>query len=93
MTITTLGIDVGKNWFHVVGVNRGGRPVLRRKLRRTKLLELLGNQPPCLVGMEACSGSQHLARALVQLGHQLRVTPAQFVKPYVKSKERLNYSR
>lgn len=85
MDITTLGIDVSKNSFHVIGANRAGKPVFRQKFTRQKLTEFIANHPPCLIGMEACPGSQHFARKFEELGHQVRLMPAQFVKPYVKS--------
>lgn len=85
MDISTLGIDIGKTWFHVVGLNRAGRPVLREKRRRQDLMPFLANLPPCLVGMEACPGSQQLARSLIAYGHQARIIPAQFVRPFLKA--------
>lgn len=62
MDITTLGIDVSKNSFHVIGTNRAGKPHFRQKFTRTKLSEFVADHPPCLIGMGACPGSQHLAR-------------------------------
>jgi len=85
MDITTLGIDVGKNTFHVIGTNRAGKSQLRQKFTRQKLAEFVAKHPPCLIGMEACPGSQHLARKFEEYGHQVKLMPAQFVKPYVKS--------
>ncbi len=85
MDITTLGIDVGKNQFHLIGTNRAGKPMLKKKFTRTKLAEFVANHPPCLIGMEACPGSQHFARKFESFGHQVKLMPAQFVKPYVKS--------
>jgi transposase len=85
MDITTLGIDVSKNSFHVIGTNRAGKPIFRQKFTRAKLAEFAANHPPCLIGMEACPGSQHLARKFEEFSHQVKLMPAQFVKPYVKS--------
>ena len=85
MDISTLGIDIGKTWFHIVGLNRAGKPVMREKRKRHELLAFLANLPPSLVGMEACPGSQQLARALMAQGHQARIIPAQFVRPFVKA--------
>jgi transposase len=62
MDIKTLGIDIGKNKFHLHGINVYGKIVLRKQLTRQKLYELMANLNPCLVGMEACGGSHHLAR-------------------------------
>jgi transposase len=83
--ITTIGIDIGKNWFHLVGMNRAGKPIERHKLRRQQLEQFFATIPPCLIGMEACAGSQQLARALLKFGHEARIIPAQFVKPFLKS--------
>ena len=81
----TYGIDLGKNWFHVVGLDAGGKPTKRAKLSRATIASFFVNIPRALIGMEACPGSQWLARKLLVLGHDVRVIPAQFVKPYVKS--------
>ncbi len=81
----TYGIDLGKTWFHVVGLDAQGSPVRRTKLNRTSITRFFINIPRALIGMEACPGSQWLARKLQALGHEVRIVPAQFVKPYVKS--------
>jgi len=85
MTITTIGIDIGKRWFHLVGCNAAGRPILRKKVERTHLIGVLANVPACLIGMESCAGSQHLAREFHKLGHDVRLISPRFVKPYLKS--------
>lgn len=85
MTIATLGLDLGKNWIHMVGLDDGGRIALRRRVRRDRLLAQTGNMPACVVGMEACCGAHHLGRALEAQGHTARLMPPQFVKPFVKS--------
>ena len=77
---TVFGIDVGKNVFHVVGVDPAGQPVQRARFRREALLQFFGRAEPALVGMEACPGSQWLARKIQALGHTVRIVPAQFVK-------------
>jgi transposase len=79
------GIDLGKNVFHVVGTDQAGSIVQRVKFRRETLLAFFERAEPALVGMEACPGPQWLARKLQVLGHKVRIIPAQFVKPYVKS--------
>lgn len=84
-TAVTYGIDLGKTWFHVVGLDHTGNPIKRAKLNRASIIRFFINIPAALVGMEACPGSQWLARKLQALGHQVRIVPAQFVKPYVKS--------
>ncbi len=80
--ITTIGLDLAKNWFQVHGADAHGRPVLRKKLARAKLLEFFANLPPCLIGMEACGSAHHWARELIKLGHEVRLMPPQYVKPY-----------
>jgi transposase len=79
------GIDLGKTTFHVVGTDAAGRPIQRVKLSRATIFTFFGNAPAALIGMEACPGSQWLARRLTRLGHTVKMLPAQFVKPYVKS--------
>lgn len=83
--IRVLGIDTGKNSFHLHGVDAKGHRVLRKHFNREKMLEFMVNLKPCLVGIEACGGSHHLARQLKGMGHDVRMMAPQFVKPYVKS--------
>ena len=83
-TITTIGIDLGKNTFHLVGLDKRGAIVLQLKVSRAQLGRRLSNIPRCLVGMEACSGSHHIGRQLVALCHDVRLIPAQYVKPFLK---------
>jgi transposase len=78
--IATLGIDLGKNSFHLVGQDERGAILLRIKLSRTQLSQHLANIPPCLIGMEACAGAHHIGRQLQALGHDVRLIPAQYVK-------------
>ncbi len=82
--IATLGIDLGKNSFHLVGQDQRGAIVLRLKLSRAQLAQRLANIPPCLIGMEACAGAHHISRQLRALGHDVRLIPAQYVKPFLK---------
>jgi transposase len=79
------GIDLGKNIFHVVGTDSAGNVVQRVRFRRDTLLAFFERADRALVAMEACPGSQWLARKLQAMGHSVRIIPAQFVKPYVKS--------
>jgi transposase len=79
------GIDLGKNVFHVVGTDAAGNVIQRARFRRDTLLAFFERAERALVGMEACPGSQWLARKLQAIGHSVRIIPAQFVKPYVKS--------
>jgi transposase len=85
MTIVTLGLDLGKNWIHMVGLDGDGRIVLRRRVRRDRLLAQTANMPGCLIGMEACCGAHHLGRALEAQGHRACLMPPQYVRPFVKS--------
>ena len=84
MQISTIGIDFAKRVFQIHGVDRDGNIVLRRQLRRAQVLSFFAKLPPCLVGMEACGTSHHWARELTALGHEVRLMPPQYVKPYVK---------
>ena len=83
-TIATSGIDLGKNTFHLVGQDERGAVVLRIKLSRPQLTPRLANIPPCRIGMEAGAGAHHIGRALQALGHDVRLIPAQYVKPFLK---------
>ena len=83
-TIAVLGIDIGKNTFHLIGLSKRGVIVLRQKLSRGQLEAKLANLPPCLVGMEACVGAHHLSRRLKALGHDARLMPAKYVKAFLK---------
>ena len=85
MEICTIGIDLGKTVFHFVGVNARGEFVVRKKGSRTQLLRFTSNIRGCLIGMEACGGAHFLGRALREQGHDARLMPAQYVKPYVKT--------
>lgn len=85
--VTTIGIDIGKNSFHLIGLDAAGNIVLRRKLSRSQVVERLANLPPCLIGMEACVGAHHLSRRLLALGHDARLMPAQYVKPYLRGQK------
>jgi transposase len=89
MTIVTVGIDLAKNVFAVHGVDEGGKPALvRPSVARAKLLELIASLPPCLIGMEACSGAHHWAREFAQFGHTVRLMAPKFVAPYRLSGKR-----
>lgn len=85
MEIDTIGIDLGKTVFHLVGLNAAGEVAVRRKFSRTQLLRFMANLRVRLIGMEACGGSHFLGRSLRQQGHEVRLMPAQYVKPYVKT--------
>ena len=85
MELHTVGIDLGKTVFHLVGLNLRGEVVLRKKLSRKQLLHFTANLQVGLIGMEACGGAHFLGRALREQGHEVRLMPAQYVKPYVKT--------
>jgi transposase len=85
--IAAIGIDIGKNTFHVVGHDQRGAIVLRQKWSRGQLEARLANLPPCLIGMEACTGAHHLSRKLQLLGHNARLMPAKYVRPYSKGQK------
>ena len=81
---TTIGLDLAKNVFQVHGVGRGGTVVLRRQLRRSQVLLFFSRLDSCVIGMKACAGAHCWARELVALGHEVRLMPPAYVKPYVK---------
>jgi transposase len=82
--VATIGIDIGKNTSHLIGLDRKGAIVLRQRLSRAQVEARLANMPPCLIGMEACVGAHHLSRQLKALGHDARLMPARYVRPYSK---------
>src|SRR4030095_12525936 len=82
--IAVIGIDIGKNSFHVVGHDKRGTIMLRQKWSRGEGETRLANLPPCLIGMEACVGAHHLSRKLRTLGHDPRLMPAKYVKAFLK---------
>jgi len=86
-TIATMGIDIGKNSFHVVGLDRRGAIVLRQKWSRGQIEARLGNMAACLIGMEACVGAHHLSRKLQGYGHDARLMPAKYVRAYSKGQK------
>jgi transposase len=83
--IHIIGIDLGKNWFHLVAMDERGKPVYRKKLSRNQLGELIPTLQQCIVAMESCPGSQFWGRRFANAGNTVRIIPAQFVKPYLKS--------
>lgn len=87
MTIAVIGLDLAKNIFQIHGVDEVGRAVLKRKLRRSEVLALFAGLEPALVGIEACHTAHYWGREIAALGHEVRLMPPQFVKPYVKSQK------
>jgi transposase len=87
MTISILGIDLGKNTCSLAGLDAAGRVVMRRRLRRDNVLAFTANLPRCVVAMEACCGAHHLGRALQAQGHTARLMAPEYVRPYVKAQK------
>jgi Transposase and inactivated derivatives len=85
MQIRSVGIDPGKTTFHLVALGDNGQILLRKKFTQKQLITFTANMQSSLIGMEACSGAHFLGRALRAQGHDVRLIPAQFVKPFVKS--------
>ena len=85
MSINTLGIDLGKTVCHMVALDEGGQILFRRKLRRDQVLRMTANLPACRIGLEACCGAHHLGHRLSAQGHDVRLMPPEYVRPYVKS--------
>ena len=85
MQIRSVGIDLGKTTFHLVALGDGGKVLFKKKFTQKQLITFTANLQVSLIGMEACSGAHFLGRALGAQGHDVRLIPAQFVKPFVKS--------
>ena len=85
--IAVIGVDIGKNSFHLVGLDERGAIVMRQKWSRGQVEARFANMPPCLIGMEACVGAHHLSRKLKELGHDARLMPAKYVRPYSKGQK------
>jgi transposase len=83
--VSTVGIDLAKNVFSVHGVDARGKVMVRRAVSRAKLAELVAQLPPCLIGMEACSGAHEWARRFAGFGHTVKLMAPKFVMPYRKS--------
>ncbi|MEJ0024936.1 MAG: IS110 family transposase [Rhizomicrobium sp.] len=84
MQVSTIGLDIAKSVFQVHGVDGAGAVVVRQRLARSRVLAFFERLPPCLIGIEACGTAHHWARQLTALGHEVRLMPAHYVKPYVK---------
>ena len=85
MQIRSVGIDLGKTTFHLVALSAVGKVLLRKKFTYKQLIRFTANLKTCLIGMEACSGAHFLGRALREQGHDVKLIPVQFVKPFAKS--------
>lgn len=84
MQVTTIGLDLAKNVFQVHGIDERGEVAYNRALRRAQVLAFFEHLAPCLIGIEACGTSHHWARELIKLGHNVKLIPPAYVKPYVK---------
>jgi transposase len=84
MTVRTVGLDLAKDVFQVHGISENGRVIFNKAIKRAKLLAFFETLPPCVVGMEACGSSHHWGRQLRKLGHDVKLMPANYVKPSVK---------
>ena len=82
--VTVIGIDLAKSVFCLHGAAASGQPIFRKKLSRAQFIKFIGDQPPRLVAMEACASSHYCGREIMQLGHQVRLIPPIYVKPFVK---------
>ena len=82
--VSIIGLDIAKHVFHAHGVDEQGRAIFSKRISRRKLLDFFAAQPSCTVALEACGGAHHWARQLSQLGHDVRLIPPAYVKPFVK---------
>jgi len=87
LTLASIGIDIGKDVFHIVGFDAGGKIVVRRKIKRLALVAEFKKLPSSIVGMEACLSAHFVSRTLRKLGHEPRIIPAIYVKPYLKGQK------
>ena len=84
--VVTIGLDIAKSVFQVHGVDADGAVVVRHRLTRVKVLPFFEKLPPCLVGLEACATAHYWGRELRELGHDVRLMPPSYVKPYVSAR-------
>src|SRR5262245_54735479 len=86
-SLAVVGVDIGKEVFHLVGLGTDGTIAFRRKIRRSSLKDVFEQLPPCIIGMEACLSAHFVSRTLRALGHQPRIIPAIYVKPFIKGQK------
>ena len=82
--VATVGLDLGKRWFHVYGVDVQGEQVVNRRLPHSRVAPFFEDLPRCRVAMETCGGAHHSGRLLAAMGHDVKLIPAQFLRPHVK---------
>lgn len=82
--VITIGLDIAKNVFQAHGADAVGRQVFSQRIARSKVLDFFARQPKCLVALEACGGAHHWARELMGMGHEVKLIPPAYVKPFVK---------
>lgn len=87
MNITTVGLDLAKNVFHVVGIDARGQEQVKKRLSRGQVMKYFANLPCCRIGMEACASAHYFARELTQLGHEVKLIPPQYVKAYLRGQK------
>jgi len=87
MTIAILGVDLGKDIRSVVGIDAGGAVQLRRRMRRKTLIRFAADLPVCVIAMESCCGAHHISRIFAGQGHEVRLMPPEYVRPYVKAQK------
>lgn len=87
MKITILGIDIAKNVFQLHGIDKQGKPLLQKQLRRSELLTFIANLPPCVIAMEACATSNYWGRKFESLGHTVKLISPQYVKPFTQGQK------
>lgn len=85
--VATIGMDLGKRSFHLIGMDTRGKVIMRQKLSRGRLEQCMANLQPCFVGVEACAGAHHIGRRLSAFGHEVRLIPGQYVKPFRKGQK------
>jgi transposase len=85
--ITTVGLDLAKSTFHLVGLDAQGKEKMKKQLSRAQVLKYFANTPPCRVGMEACASAHYFARELIKLGHEAKLIPPHYVKAYVRGQK------
>lgn len=87
MSITTIGLDIAKNVFHLIGTTSSDKQELKKRLKRAQVLEYFANLPVCLIGIEACGGAHYWARQFTHMGHEVRLIHPKFVKPYLRGQK------